>query len=112
MTAGLRINEIHEHKDSSDFVFPPAQLSTGNVGKDNVRPTETVGVSYRAYVDGKDEFTVYADYRNASSRQPLIWPDYTPDLLSPGQRKAMRSASKGLRAGNRPINGNVPSELQ
>jgi len=99
VSAGLRINEIHEHKDSSDLVFPPSQLSTGNVSKDNVRPTETVGVSYRAYVDGKNEFTVYADYRNAFKPAALDFgPDYTPDLLSPETAQSYEVGIKGAAA--------------
>jgi outer membrane receptor protein involved in Fe transport len=89
VTAGARINETHEHKDASDLVFPPPQLSTGSVSKTMVRPSESIGASYRAWAAGKDELVVYADYRNAFKPPAIDFgPDFTPNLLSPETTKS------------------------
>jgi iron complex outermembrane receptor protein len=99
VTAGVRINETHEHKDASDLVFPPPQLSTGTVSKTMVRPSESIGASYRAWAEGKDELVVYADYRNAFKPPAIDFgPDYQPDLLSPETTKSYEGGIKGALA--------------
>jgi iron complex outermembrane recepter protein len=99
VTAGVRINETHEHKDSSDLVFPPPQLSTGSVSKTMVRPSESIGASYRAWLEGRDELVVYADYRNAFKPPAIDFgPDYQPDLLSPETTKSYEGGIKGALA--------------
>jgi iron complex outermembrane receptor protein len=96
VTAGLRVNETHEHKDASDLVFPPADFSSGSVSKTTIRPSETLGVSYRAWVDGKNEFTVYADFRNAFKPAAIDFgPDYTPDILNPETAQSYEGGVKG-----------------
>lgn len=99
VTAGVRINEAYEHKDASDLVLPPPQLATGSVSKTMIRPSEAAGASYRAWVEGKDELVVYADYRNAFKPSAIDFgPDYTPDLLSPETARSYESGVKGALA--------------
>jgi outer membrane receptor protein involved in Fe transport len=82
--AGVRLNEAYEHKISSDFTLPPPVLDAETVSKTMIRPSETVGLSYRLWQSGKDQTVVYADFRNAFKPSALDFgPDYTPDLLSP-----------------------------
>jgi iron complex outermembrane receptor protein len=102
VTAGIRVNEAYEHKDSSDLVLPPPQLSSGNVSKTMFRSSETVGASYRAWVEGQDELVVYADYRNAFKPSAIDFgPDYTPDLLSPETANSYEGGIKGALANAR-----------
>jgi iron complex outermembrane receptor protein len=99
---GIRLNETHEHKTTSDLVFPPPQLATGDTAKSMLRPTETLGVSYRAWVDGKNEAVVYADFRNAFKPAAIDFgPDYTPDLLSPETTQSYEIGVKGTAADGR-----------
>jgi iron complex outermembrane receptor protein len=96
--AGVRVNEAYEHKNSSDLILDasPPQLSAEIVGKTIVRPTETLGVSYRLWADGKDEVIGYADYRNAFKPAAIDFgPDYTPDLLRPETAKSYEAGLKG-----------------
>jgi iron complex outermembrane recepter protein len=100
--AGIRLNEAYEHKNSSDLVLAlsPPQLSAEIVAKTIIRPTETLGVSYRVWSDGKDELIAYADYRNAFKPAAIDFgPDYTPDLLRPETAKSYEAGLKGAAAG-------------
>jgi iron complex outermembrane receptor protein len=100
VSGGIRVNDVYEHKGSSDLVLPPPQLAAESVRKTMIRSTETLGVSYRAWVDGKDEFVVYADYRNAFKPAAIDFgPDYRPDLLSPETAQSYEAGVKGA-AGN------------
>ncbi|GAC1496311.1 MAG: hypothetical protein NVS1B6_01340 [Steroidobacteraceae bacterium] len=99
VTVGLRINEAHEHKDASDFVLPPPLLSTDSVRKTTIRPSETIGVSYIAWAEGKDEFAVYGDYRNAFKPAAIDFgPDFTPALLNSETAQSYEVGFKGAAA--------------
>jgi iron complex outermembrane recepter protein len=98
VAAGVRLNEAYEHKDSSDLdlTVAPAQLASASVGKTLVRSTETIGVSYRVWQQGKDETVVYADARNAFKPAAIDFgPDYTPDLLQPETARSYEAGIKG-----------------
>jgi len=102
VTVGLRINETREHKDTSDLTFPPPQLSTGTASKTTVRPSETIGISDRAWAEDKDEFVVYADYRNAFKPAAIDFgPDFTPALLNPETAQSYEGGVKGAAAKGR-----------
>ena len=80
----------------------PPQLASASVGKTIVRSTETIGVSYRVWQDGKDETVVYADARNAFKPAAIDFgPDYTPDLLQPETAKSYEAGLKGAAGGGR-----------
>jgi iron complex outermembrane receptor protein len=99
VTAGVRMNEAHEHKDASDLVLPPPQLATGSVSKTMIRPSEAAGASYRAWAEDQDELVVYADYRNAFKPSAIDFgPDFTPDLLSPETARSYEGGVKGRSA--------------
>jgi iron complex outermembrane receptor protein len=99
---GVRVNEVHEHKTTSDLVFPPPQQASGDVSKTMIRPTETLGVSYRASVDGKNEVVVYADVRNAFKPAAIDFgPDYRPNLLSPETTQGYEVGVKAAAADGR-----------
>ena len=93
---GIRLNEAYEHKTTSDLVLPPLQLAVGDERKTMIRPTETVGVSYRAWSAGKDEAVVFADVRNAFKPAAIDFgPDFTPNLLSPETTRSYEFGVKG-----------------
>ncbi len=98
VTAGFRLNEAYEHKDSADTdlsVSPPQAVSE-SVGKTIIRGTGTIGVSYRLWQAGKDETIVYADARNAFKPAAIDFgPDYTPDLLEPETARSYEAGLKG-----------------
>ncbi|MEP6884180.1 MAG: TonB-dependent receptor [Gammaproteobacteria bacterium] len=99
---GVRLNEAYEHKNSSDLALSPTQFDSETARKTIVRPTETLGVSYRAWVDGKDEVVVFADARDAFKPAAIDFgPDYTPDILSPETAKSYEVGLKGAAANGR-----------
>ena len=102
VTAGLRLNETYEHKIASDFNTPPPDLASGISSRTDVRPTETVGVSYQAWRKGADELVIYADYRNAFKPAAIDFgPDYTPDVLLPETAQSFEGGLKGSLDGGR-----------
>jgi iron complex outermembrane receptor protein len=95
-TAGIRINETAERKESSDLNFPPPRLAEQSVRKTMIRPSEFIGASYRLWVQGKDEVVAYVDYRNAFKPPAIDFgPDYTPRLLSPETAQSYEAGLKG-----------------
>jgi outer membrane receptor protein involved in Fe transport len=96
VTAGFRINEAEERKESSDLILPPSQLAEESVSKTMIRPSEVIGASYRLWAQGKDEVVAYADYRNAFKPSAIDFgPDYTPTLLSPETAQSYEAGLKG-----------------
>ncbi|HET9107543.1 MAG TPA: TonB-dependent receptor [Steroidobacteraceae bacterium] len=94
--AGVRLNEAYEHKDSSDLTLPPPVLLAQTVSKTIVKPTETVGASYRLWRSGRDEAHLYANYRQAFKPAAVDFgPDYTPALLSPETADSYEAGFKG-----------------
>ncbi|HEY1560065.1 MAG TPA: TonB-dependent receptor [Caulobacteraceae bacterium] len=84
VTAGLRLNETWEHKISSDLTLPPPLLLSEVASRTVIRPSETIGASWRAWSQGADELIAYADFRSAFKPSALDFgPDYTPDVLLP-----------------------------
>ncbi len=95
LLAGIRLNEAYEHKKSSDLVLP-LMLSAESVSKTTIRPSETLGVSYRLWAAGKGETVAYADFRNAFKPAAIDFgPDYTPALLSPETAQSYEAGLKG-----------------
>jgi outer membrane receptor protein involved in Fe transport len=93
---GLRLNEAYEQKSSSDFTLPPPTLLAESVSKTMIRPSETIGASYKIWAEGKDEVVAYADFRNAFKPSAIDFgPDYTPDLLSPETAQSYEAGLKG-----------------
>jgi outer membrane receptor protein involved in Fe transport len=102
LTAGVRLNETYERKFSSDQTFDPPQYAEENATRDTIRPTETIGVSYRAWFDGKNEAVLYADYRNAFKPAALDFgPDYQPAVLHPETARSYEVGLKGVAADGR-----------
>ena len=100
VVGGVRLNEAYERKNSSDLVLPPPQLASASVDKTMVRPTETLGASYRVWAADKNEAVVFADFRNAFKPSAIDFgPDYTPDLLRPETAKSYEAGLKGALAG-------------
>jgi outer membrane receptor protein involved in Fe transport len=93
---GIRFNEAYEHKNSSDLTTAPTDFASESVSKTMIRPSETIGVSYRFWAAGKDEAVAFADFRNAFKPSALDFgPDYTPDLLSPETAQSYEAGLKG-----------------
>ncbi len=94
---GLRVNETFEHKFSSDLALPPpATFDSQTANKNVVRPSETVGASWRAWQEGGDEAVLYADFRGAFKPAAIDFgPDYTPDILNPETAQSYEIGVKG-----------------
>jgi iron complex outermembrane receptor protein len=105
VNAGVRLNETHESKFSSDSNLPiitPDDYAAQSASREAIRPTETVGVSYRAWAQGKDEVVLYADYRDAFKPSALDFgPDYQPAVLRPETAKSYEVGLKGVAADGR-----------
>jgi iron complex outermembrane receptor protein len=102
VVGGIRLNETYEHKNSGDLILSSPQLSSESVSKTIIRPTETIGASYRFWAADKDEAVGYADFRNAFKPAALDFgPDYRPALLSPETAQTYEVGLKGAAAGGR-----------
>jgi outer membrane receptor protein involved in Fe transport len=100
LIAGIRLNETYESKSSSDLTLPPftptEEYDAQDASRNVVRPTETVGVSYRLWGDSGNEGILYADYRNAFKPSALDFgPDYQPAVLLPETAKSYEAGLKG-----------------
>ena len=103
---GVRLNETDEHKLSSDLTEsqnpPIVGYDVQSASRSVTRPTETAGVSYRAFNSGKDELVVFADFRNAFKPAALDFgPDYQPAVLLPETAKSYEAGLKGVAADGR-----------
>ena len=102
ITAGLRLNETREHKYSSDASAPPPFFLSETASRAVVRPTETVGASYRLWQQGPEQLIAYADWRSAFKPSALDFgPDYTPDVLLPETAQSYEAGLKGAFAHGR-----------
>jgi iron complex outermembrane recepter protein len=106
LLVGVRLNETDENKLSSDLTLPPftnvVEYAALTASRDVTRPTETAGVSYRAFSEGKDELVLYADFRNAFKPSALDFgPDYQPAVLLPETAKSYEVGVKGVAADGR-----------
>jgi iron complex outermembrane recepter protein len=100
LTAGIRLNETNESKSTSDLTLPPftptEEYDAQNASRDVVRPTETLGVSYRLWAEGGNQAVLYADYRNAFKPAALDFgPDYQPAVLLPETAKMYEVGLRG-----------------
>jgi outer membrane receptor protein involved in Fe transport len=106
LLVGVRLNEADENKLSSDYTTPPftniITYAQESDSRNITRPTETAGVSYRAWSEGKDELVTYADFRNAFKPSALDFgPDYQPAVLLPETAKSYEVGLKGAAADGR-----------
>jgi outer membrane receptor protein involved in Fe transport len=101
--AGIRLNETFEHQYSSDLLLsPPPSFASETSNRNVVRPSETIGASYRAWKDGDDEAVLYADYRNAFKPSAQDFgPDYQPTVLLPETAQSYEAGIKGALADSR-----------
>jgi outer membrane receptor protein involved in Fe transport len=98
--AGLRLNETFEHKDTSDVdLTTPGSYDAETRHRDVTKPTEFIGVSYRAWKEGGDKAVLYADYRNAFKPSAQDFgPDFQPDVLLPETAQSYEVGIKGALA--------------
>jgi iron complex outermembrane receptor protein len=102
VTGGVRLNETYEHKFSSDFTGPAPALESAVAHHTEVRPTETLGVSFKPWQAGADEIVLYADYRNAYKPSALDFgPDYRPAVLLPETAQSYEAGLKSAFDGGR-----------
>jgi iron complex outermembrane receptor protein len=106
LTAGIRLNETYESKSSSDLTLPPftptQQYDAQTGSRNEVRPTETLGASYRLWADRGNEAVLYADYRNAFKPSALDFgPDYQPAVLLPETARMYEVGVRGAAADGR-----------
>jgi prepilin-type processing-associated H-X9-DG protein len=99
---GVRLNETFEQQYSTDdLLTPPVSNSAENSSRNVVRPSETIGVSYKAWEDAGDEAVLYADYRNAFKPSAQDFgPDYQPTVLLPETAQSYEAGIKGSLAGS------------
>jgi iron complex outermembrane receptor protein len=97
---GVRLNETFEHQFSTDDLLgPPPSYTAVTSSRDVVRPSETIGVSYRAWRDGGDEAVLFADYRNAFKPSAQDFgPDFQPTVLLPETAQSYEAGIKGALA--------------
>jgi iron complex outermembrane receptor protein len=100
LVAGIRLNETHENKSTSDLTQPPftptEQYDAQEASRNVVRPTETVGVNYRLWGEGRNQAALYADWRNAFKPAALDFgPDYQPAVLLPETAKMYEVGLRG-----------------
>ena len=103
---GVRLNETRENKLASDLTLPPfvpaAQYDAQRASRVVTRPTETAGVSYRAWSEGENELIGYADFRSAFKPSALDFgPDYQPAVLLPETARSYEAGLKGVAADGR-----------
>ena len=93
---GLRLNETYENKFSTDLILPSPPVQAVTASKTVIRPTETIGTSYRFWAEGKDEAVLYADFRDAFKPAALDFgPDFTPQVLLPETALSYEGGLKG-----------------
>ena len=98
--AGIRLNETSESKSTTDLTLPPftptEQYDAQNATRDIVRPTETVGVSYRLWGEDGNQAVLYGNWRNAFKPAALDFgPDYQPAVLLPETAKMYEVGLRG-----------------
>jgi len=98
--AGIRLNETSESKSTTDLTLPPftptEQYDAQNATRDIVRPTETVGVSYRLWGEDGNQAVLYWNWRNAFKPAALDFgPDYQPAVLLPETAKMYEVGLRG-----------------
>jgi outer membrane receptor protein involved in Fe transport len=103
LLVGVRLNETREDKLTSDLTLPPftptEQYTALSDSRNVTRPTETAGVSYRAWSEDKNELVVYTDFRNAFKPSALDFgPDFQPAVLLPETAKSYELGVKGIAA--------------
>jgi hypothetical protein len=84
-TAGLRLNETVEQKQSShiDTHDPTADLADQR-SHGTTRVTGTAGLVYRAWTGQSGALSLFVDYRDSIKPAAIDFgPDYTPDVLRP-----------------------------
>ena len=102
LLAGVRLNETYERKFTTDLLPPSGQLLSESARKAEIRPLETVGLSYRLWGSGVDQSVAYADLRNAFKPAAIDFgPDYRPELLDPETAHSYEAGIKGAAADGR-----------
>ena len=78
------------------------QYDAQTASRNEVRPTESMGASYRLWGAGSDEAVLYADWRNAFKPSALDFgPDYQPAVLLPETAKMYELGLRGAAANGR-----------
>jgi len=103
VNAGLRLNETHEHKQSTHIDGFDATNDTYDDRTRRVtRLSGMAGLSYRAWQAGADEAVLYADYRDTFKPAAIDFgPDNTPDILQPETARSYEAGVKGRLAAGR-----------
>ena len=100
---GLRLNETHEHKQSTHIDgFDPTADTYDDRTRNVTRLSGMAGLSWRAWSAGPDEVVLYADYRNTFKPAAVDFgPDNTPDILRPETAQSYEAGVKGRAADGR-----------
>jgi outer membrane receptor protein involved in Fe transport len=100
---GLRLNEIHERKQSTHIDgFDPSLDTFADYTRNVTRLAGMAGLSYRAWQAGQDELVFYADYRDTFKPAAIDFgPDNTPAILEPETARSYEAGLKGRLAGGR-----------
>ena len=97
-------------------MLPPPMYAAESHSKTMIRPTETIGVSYKSWVEGKDETgrSTPTTATPSSRRRIDFGPDYTAGPAQPRDGAELRGRPQGRR-GWRPHQlpgGSFPARLQ
>ena len=108
LLAGLRVNEMSEHKRSGhlDTLDPTASEAAGD-HRAGARLSGNLGASWRLWQSGPDHLVIYSDLRRTSQAGAVDFgPDYTPDVLKVERATIYEVGAKGVA-----LNGRVEYEV-
>ncbi len=108
LLAGLRVNEMSEHKRSGhvDTLDPTASEAAGD-HRAGARLSGNLGASWRLWQSGPDHLVIYSDLRRTSQAGAVDFgPDYTPDVLKVERANIYEVGAKGVA-----LNGRVEYEV-
>jgi iron complex outermembrane receptor protein len=101
LLAGLRVNEMSEHKHSGHVeTLDPAASEAAGDHRAGTRLSGNLGASWRVWQSGPDHMVVYADLRRTSQAGAVDFgPDYTPEVLKIERANIYEAGLKGVALG-------------
>ena len=102
IVAGLRLNHTDETRDGliiDQHADPGTEPETGSDSRKKTRLSGVLGVNYALWAQGKDRFSVFADYRNTYKPAAIDFgPEAEGDILKPETANSWEAGFKGTLA--------------